>query len=119
MLSRSHALANFGATLMVFSFVRGGNYWLVRGMSPKIFQELGRRSYVIYLIHFPLFMIIEQIADGRQKLEMLGTLAYLPALVIGTELIHRYVEKPAIRYFRKAPAVAGPTGEHARRSVAD
>lgn len=114
-----YSLANFGATLMVFSFIRGGNYWLVRGMSGKLAQELGRRSYTIYLIHIPLAAIILEAVKDSPRLEPLGGIAYVPLLVVSTELVHRYIEKPAIRHFRKSAPMAGPTSENTRRSTGD
>ena len=108
-----YSMANFGAALMVVALVRGGDWWLVKGMSGKMWRALGRRSYIIYLIHFPLAMIIDQIGAQHEKLQTLGGLAYIPALAISTELTHRYIEKPAVRYFRnrgKAAKTATITG---------
>ena len=103
-------LANFGAALMVVSLVRGGDWWLVRGMSGKLWRALGRRSYIIYLIHFPLAMILDQIGAQHEKFQTLGGLLYVPLLIGSTEFTHRFIEKPAVRYFRnRGRATPTPT----------
>lgn len=96
-----YSLSSLSATLMVFCMVRGGeDFWVSKSMSMGWARALGRRSYCIYLIHFPLFMILQQAAGDSQKKQALATLAYLPLLVISTELTHRYVEISVARYFR-------------------
>ncbi|MFN8052082.1 MAG: acyltransferase [Acidimicrobiales bacterium] len=105
-----YSLANFGAALMVVSLVRGGDWWLVRGMSGKLWRALGRRSYIIYLIHFPLAMILDQIGAQHEKFQTLGGLLYVPLLIGSTEFTHRFIEKPAVRYFRnRGRATPTPT----------
>lgn len=94
---------------------------LVRGRDPlarllglvrllllhPVFQHLGRISYPVYLVHWPVIILILTVML-RLWPDMSQTAAFvvltavgLPAILILAELLHRVVEKPAIQYGRK------------------
>jgi peptidoglycan/LPS O-acetylase OafA/YrhL len=79
----------------------------------RLMDFAGRRSYTIYLIHVPLFYLTCELlyrycaAVGIQisaalKPEYLLTFAVL--MLMGTELVHRLVERPLIRHGQSVAA---------------
>ena len=96
--------------VMVLTFVRCPDHWAARILSFKLFAFMGVRSYAIYLIHVPLGVLLVETV-GR-KSEGLALLMYLPLLAVSTELAHRLVEKPAMRFKTRlaAPGASGDSG---------
>jgi exopolysaccharide production protein ExoZ len=104
-----------------------GLIWGASGWSPThaprvwaLLRGLGDRSYVLYLCHFPICMVLGawMMTTGRQGW---GSIALYVALAFGctavaTELLHWLVERPALdlahltakRIARSAPRSAEP-----------
>ena len=81
-------------------------------LSASWLCAVGRRSYGIYIIHFPLAMILLNLFPGTPAV---GVLLYLPMLWLTTELAHRYLEKPLMtgRAPLKSPPAEAPPGTRA------
>ena len=89
---------------------------LAQFLSWKPFQALGRRSYVIYLVHVPLAVLLVEATKGTLT-EAQALMIYLPLLPIVSELTFRYVEQPGLRlkhrFERLNPTSAKPEPEPA------
>jgi peptidoglycan/LPS O-acetylase OafA/YrhL len=86
---------------------------LARLLSIGWLRALGRRSYVVYIVHVPLAVLIDIGLEGHIS-EGARLLLYLPLLVIGSEVLHRYVEQPALKLkhrFTRADASGVPVRE--------
>jgi peptidoglycan/LPS O-acetylase OafA/YrhL len=92
-----YSVSAIASGVIVVAMLRAPGVWFARMLSITPLRTLGRRSYPIYLIHFPLGMLLIQWADGSEKKGLLAVLLYLPLLVLTVELAHRYVERPAMR----------------------
>ena len=90
---------------IVMSVVRCPDAPLARWLSWKPLQAIGRRSYVLYLVHVPLFVVLLEIF-GEKPIVPLSYLVLYPTL---SELIHRRIEKPALklRHRFQAPGASG------------
>lgn len=82
--------------VIVWSLVRVPDQPIARWLSTGWLRALGRRSYVVYIVHVPLAVLID-IGFRSTMSEGARLLLYVPLLVIISELIHRYVEQPALR----------------------
>jgi peptidoglycan/LPS O-acetylase OafA/YrhL len=92
------------SAVVVIAVVRIPDSRLARALSVTPLRAVGRRSYAIYLIHVPLFLLMRE-ALGNKFGDGVVLLLYLPALVISVELAHRLVERPMGRLrHRYAPA---------------
>lgn len=78
---------------VVLAVVRLPDLRLTRALSVRPLQAVGRRSYAIYLIHVPLFLLLRE-ALGNRFGDGAVLLVYLPLLVLSVELAHRFVERP-------------------------
>ena len=87
-------VCSFSAAVVVFAMVRCPTHWLKPILSWKPALVVGVRSYAIYLIHVPLFVIMLNFMPNHPEL---AALAYLPMLVLTTELSHRFVERPLMK----------------------
>ena len=90
------SLVAAGVATMVLGMFRVRDHKLASILSWKPFQGLGRRSYVIYLVHVPLFWIPLVGLDGVVP-RWTVAVGYLIAMPIVVELIHRYIEQPALK----------------------
>lgn len=87
-------ICSFCTAVVVFAMVRTPDHWLRPVLSWKPAIVIGVRSYAIYLIHVPLFVVLVNLVPGEP---LVAVIAYLPMLVLTTELGHRWVEKPLMR----------------------
>lgn len=98
----------------------GACFWQPRAL-PRAWtalRALGDRSYVFYLVHFPICMFVSSwlLASGR---EGWGSIAlYIVLAVVGTalatELLHRAVERPSLKLaHRLSRRISRPAGEPA------
>ena len=95
--------------LVVLAVVRLPDLRLTRLLSTRSLRAVGRRSYAIYLIHVPLFLLLRE-ALGNRFGDGAVLLVYLPLLVGSVELAHRFVERPVARLrHRFAPQGASGT----------
>ena len=91
---------------VVLAVVRLPDLRLTRALSARPLRAVGRRSYAIYLIHVPLFLLLRE-ALGNRFGDGAVLLVYLPLLVITVEMAHRLVEQPMARLrHRYAPPSA-------------
>ena len=103
------SLVALGTCVVIITVVRVPDHWLTRVLSVKPLTAVGRRSYAIYLLHVPLFLLLRE-ALGNKFGDGVVLLLYLPLLVVTTELCHRFVEKPANKLRHKyAPLTAVPS----------
>jgi peptidoglycan/LPS O-acetylase OafA/YrhL len=88
------------ATLLVIAAATHRNTMLGRvlGIGPLVW--LGKRSYGLYLYHWPIYQVIRKIAGNRLTLNQF--MAAMVASLVITELSYRFVETP-IRQRRVAP----------------
>jgi len=96
------SVVNICLGVMLLAMVRNGEWWVSRVMSWRPLREVGIRSYCIYLLHVPLAVIMFEMWGTRDKFGELKPnpvlfLAYLVALVVLTQLTHKYLEQPMIR----------------------
>jgi peptidoglycan/LPS O-acetylase OafA/YrhL len=79
-----------GAALLVFTF----GYWRsarAAGDSRPL-QWLGKRSFSLYLIHFPIVMAV---AYSLGQYSRFGILIAVPVALAATEIFYRVVERPS------------------------
>lgn len=96
-------VCSFCTAVVVFAMVRTPDHWLRPVLSWKPAIVIGVRSYAIYLIHVPLFVILVNFVPGEP---IVAVIAYLPLLVATTELGHRFVERPLMRLKTRAATPA-------------
>lgn len=84
------------AAVLTIVVVRLPDHWLARLLSLRPLPGLGRRSYVVYLFHVPIWVILVRLLPDKNQ-EGLVLLLYVVLLPLSIELTHRYVEKPALR----------------------
>ncbi len=98
-----------GSCVLIAACLDGGNLVAIVLRRP-VLVWLGQRSYSLYLLHFPLFMVV---SPERTDLSFWPLLALrLATTVAAAELLHRFVEEPLRRgrrvlsqpLFRLAPA---------------
>lgn len=68
-------------------------------LSKGFFTWLGRISYGLYLVHYPILLTIIHTLIGKLPIELLLAMV-LPVSMIVAELIYRYVESPGIKLGR-------------------
>lgn len=96
--------------VITWSLVRAPDQPIARWLSVGWLRAIGRRSYVLYIVHVPLAVLID-IGLRSQLSEGARLLLYLPLLCVVSELLHRYVEQPALKLkhrFARADASGVP-----------
>ncbi len=96
-------VCSFCTAVVVFAMVRAPEHWLRPVLSWKPALVIGVRSYGIYLIHVPLFVVMANMFPNHAPLV---ALAYLPLLALTTEIGHRYVERPLMRVKKRSATPA-------------
>ena len=80
------------------------------GPVQRMLDGIGHRSYSIYLCHFPLLLLIQEVCmrwifQGPILITPLFCIAYIGAslllIALATELTHQWVEKPIINFGKK------------------
>jgi peptidoglycan/LPS O-acetylase OafA/YrhL len=88
--------------------------------SPKIIGSLGRISYSVFLVHFPVCLVVNalfnHVAPGNPLIGALGMVVAWGASVAAGALFHHYVEYPVAGFFsvrarRPAASVPGRRGQ--------
>lgn len=107
-------LTQWGLALAAGAIVAGPLIWQWAGRAPWRLLDnapllwAGSRSYSLYLVHVPVYAaLLTAFADGgfgRRALLLAG--AGLPLALAAAELLHRFVEVPALR--RRAPSQVVP-----------
>ena len=74
---------------------------LADALKHRLFQELGKRSYSIYLMHMPLLLIFENLSKRASGLisATLVLLAYLLTLYIVSGWTYKLIENPFRKWF--------------------
>ncbi|HET9013203.1 MAG TPA: acyltransferase family protein, partial [Gemmatimonadaceae bacterium] len=72
---------------------------LSRGLAHGALRAIGRRSFAIYLVHFPLLKLFELFTDAGRTAPVMGVV-YLGATALLAELLHRGVERPYVQSYR-------------------
>jgi peptidoglycan/LPS O-acetylase OafA/YrhL len=90
------SLVSLSIAVMVLGLARCPDHRVGRFLSWKPFTTVGARSYAIYLLHVPLGVLLLETVGKRS--EGLALLLYVPLLVAATEIAHRCVERPAMRF---------------------
>lgn len=90
-------------TLMIFAVARLAGR---TGLAARALDALGRQSYSIYLVHYPIIVIVAMLlATARSP--ALGPLAFLLSLagtLAASLIIYRLIEQPAIAWGRRLTA---------------
>lgn len=88
--------------LLILS-VRSDQGWLSAIFKLKPFQVLGQRSYSIYLMHMPLLLFFENIANRVDGLipNTIVVLLFIAALVIVSGWTYKYIEDPCRAKFNR------------------
>lgn len=107
LLTSSTAFPGTAALLPVLStaavVIGGANGPRPRVLTNPVMQALGRWSYSIYLVHWPLLTIPQLAVGVENELPLALTLALAALSVPLAILLHRFVEEP-FRYPRKLPS---------------
>ncbi len=102
-ISQGNPLPNIIAVIFTLFFIREFiNYEEPSGLFMKVMQLIGDRSYVIYLVHFPLLILLNyQPFNGNiLGIDILQKgLFYLFSLFVISEFIHRKVEYLRVPWF--------------------
>ncbi len=88
------------AAVITVVTVRHREHWVARVLSWRPLLPIGRRSYLLYLFHVPIWIILLKIFPGSETSSSKGGLVLLLYLIffpLTVELVHRYVEKPSLR----------------------
>lgn len=105
---------------------RGAPVWLLcRG---PVVGWFGERSYSIFLVHGVVYWALHDVGDGQPIWRRLAIalVVTLPAIAVAAEVLHRLVERPAMRYSRRArpgdrrrpPAAGTPAAAESVAAVA-
>lgn len=95
-------LLNLFAVGLVFTASAQGGTFSPSAFVDRILEHIGKRSYVLYVVHLPIFLATSEIVTmlgSRSRLACLSVALVL--VVLATEATHRWVEQPIIRYGRK------------------
>ena len=68
-------------------------------LGHPLLRAIGRRSFALYLVHFPLLKLGELFADVDASNPLLG-IAFLGVTAAVAELLHRGVERPYVESYR-------------------
>jgi peptidoglycan/LPS O-acetylase OafA/YrhL len=96
-------LLGFGAAALLIRSDASVTCRLSQALSHPLLRAVGRRSFAIYLVHFPLLKLFELVTDVG--LAAVGASAvYLAAMGLLSELLHRRVERPYVESYRRPDA---------------
>jgi peptidoglycan/LPS O-acetylase OafA/YrhL len=71
--------------------------------SPKI-VVLGESSYALYLIHYPILLLVQHYTPSGSASRLVFLALSLPAMIIASVLIYRLIEVPSRAFLRPKPA---------------
>ncbi|MCW3038700.1 MAG: acyltransferase [Solirubrobacterales bacterium] len=90
---------------------RGGAVW--RPLRGPVVAWVGERSYSIFLVHGIVFWALHEVGAGQPSTSrrlLVALVVTLPAIMAAAQVLHVLVERPAMRYSRRArPAAVGQT----------
>ena len=85
-------------------------------LSNNILRWIGRRSYGIYLYHFPIFLALGVLTKEHSPVNyLLVTALRFAATIVVAEVSYRFIERPVLRYKKRYQVasefvIAQPTG---------
>jgi len=85
-------------------------------LSNNILRWIGRRSYGIYLYHFPIFLALGVLTKEHSPVNyLLVTALRFAATIVVAEVSYRFIERPVLRYKKRYQVasefvIARPTG---------
>ena len=83
------AAATVASAVIIAVVVRSGKSLVKRGLSFPLLVEVGRRSYGLYLWHWPIFVV------AGARLSSIRLAYALTATVIINEFVYQFIETPA------------------------
>jgi peptidoglycan/LPS O-acetylase OafA/YrhL len=81
------------ACVLIYACVRGAPS-MVKFLSSGVLTEIGKRSYGIYLWHFPVLVTIDEYWGLEHWLARIAGIAITTALVM---ISYRFIETPFLR----------------------
>lgn len=89
-------LTNILCSLTVLIAIEQPNHYL---LSNKILKWLGKRSYGIYVYHFPVFLALEGIREPGNIINLLLVTSLRFIISVGlAALSYKYIEQPILKY---------------------
>ena len=86
-----------------------------RGLSHPLMSYLGRRSYGLYLLHYPVFLALEPLRVNGDKLNFVAvTACKIGVSLIVTEMCWRLVERPVLQLKARYQPVGAPSASRGR-----
>jgi peptidoglycan/LPS O-acetylase OafA/YrhL len=71
-------------------------------LSSNILHWIGRRSYGIYLYHFPIFIALESLRRDQSPVNyLLVTALRFAVTIVVAEVSYRFIERPVLRYKKR------------------
>jgi peptidoglycan/LPS O-acetylase OafA/YrhL len=85
---------------------------LADALKPRLFQELGQRSYSIYLLHMPLLLVFENIAKRASGIAANTAIlvTYVVVLYVISGWTYRLIESPSRDWFNRLAGGVRPQG---------
>ena len=85
-----------------------------RPLSGRLFTWLGERSYAIYMVHIPIYLVatgfIGNANAGSPGLSMLALIACWTAILVVSDILYRTLERPSqsaiLAFYRQCTAPA-------------
>jgi peptidoglycan/LPS O-acetylase OafA/YrhL len=93
------SLPVFGAVLLIHAVSNHEGHAVARLLSGSSITAIGRASYVLYMVHWPVFCLVDYYAFRAPSAERIAV-KLLTAAVL-TILVHRAIELPARGYLRR------------------
>ncbi len=97
-------LVGLGAAFLMIGLARLDELKVQTGLSSGLMQELGNWSYVIFILHAPIYTILAQLCTllGYEFVATpLSSLFFMCVVILISGPIYHSVEKPAREYIRK------------------
>lgn len=99
------AVATISSALIIAVVVRSGNSLTKKVLAIPLFVEIGRRSYGLYLWHWPIFVVC------NARLSSVRLAIALTATVIINEVVYQFIEIPIRKgaignWMRKRPELS-------------
>ena len=92
-------ITNFLAVFTVLLCIEKPNHYLY---SNKALQWVGKRSYGLYLYHFPIFLFLEQYRQEHNHASFIFIyLLKIFVSIVITAISYKYIEEPILKYKKK------------------
>ncbi len=92
-------ITNFIAIFTILLAIEKPNHYLY---GNKSLQWIGKRSYGLYLYHFPVFMFLEQFRQWHNHVSFLFIFFLKISIsIVLTAISYKYIEEPILKYKKK------------------